>query len=71
LQNQFVEKLEPLGLDPFQMLVVDLMYECELGNWKALFTHLLRLLYALPGGIQLVMTLDERYVGFIWIIIAL
>jgi hypothetical protein len=61
LQNRFVEKLGPLGLDPFRMLVVDLMHECELGTWKALFTHLIRLLYALPGGARLVATLDERY----------
>lgn len=64
-QNQFVEKLGPLGLNPFRMLVVDLMHECELGTWKALFTHLLRLLYALPEGLQLVATLDERYVEFV------
>ncbi|KIK36743.1 hypothetical protein CY34DRAFT_93881 [Suillus luteus UH-Slu-Lm8-n1] len=59
--NQFVEKLGPLGLNPFRMLVVDLMHKCELGTWKALFTHLLRLLYALPEGLQLVATLDERF----------
>ncbi|KAG2048807.1 hypothetical protein BDR06DRAFT_1012728 [Suillus hirtellus] len=59
--NQFAEKLGPLGLDPFRMLVVDLMHECELGTWKALFTHLIRLLYALPGGTQLVATLDSRF----------
>jgi hypothetical protein len=47
------------------MLVVDLMHECELGTWKALFTHLLRLLYALPEGLQLVATLDERYAEFV------
>lgn len=46
------------------MLVVDLMHECELGTWKALFTHLIRLLYALPEGIRLVATLDERYTEF-------
>jgi hypothetical protein len=46
------------------MLVVDLMHECELGTWKALFTHLIRLLYALPGGSQLVATLDNRYAKF-------
>jgi hypothetical protein len=43
------------------MLVVDFMHECELGTWKALFTHLLRLLYALPQGSQLVAMLDCRY----------
>ncbi|KIK32956.1 hypothetical protein CY34DRAFT_813946 [Suillus luteus UH-Slu-Lm8-n1] len=59
--NQFVKKLGPLGLDPFQMLVVDFMHECELGTWKALLTHLVRLIYALPGGGQLVATLDSRF----------
>jgi hypothetical protein len=61
-QNKFVEKLGALHLDPFRMLVVDFMHECELGTWKALFTHLVRILYALPGGAQLVATLDSRYV---------
>jgi hypothetical protein len=43
------------------MLVVDFMHECELGTWKALFTHLLRLLHALPRGSELVAALDSRY----------
>jgi hypothetical protein len=42
------------------MLVVDFMHECELGTWKAIFTHLVRLLYALPEGTKLVATLDAR-----------
>jgi hypothetical protein len=65
LQNQFVKKLGPFGLDPFCMLVVDFMHECELGTWKALFTHLIRLLYVLPRGSELVATLDSRYEGFV------
>lgn len=28
------------------MLAVDLMHEFELGVWKALFTHLIRMIYA-------------------------
>jgi hypothetical protein len=60
LQNRFAEKLGALGLDPFCMLVVDFMHECELGTWKSLFTHLIRILYALPGGNQLIATLDTR-----------
>ncbi|KAG2049220.1 hypothetical protein BDR06DRAFT_984493 [Suillus hirtellus] len=64
--NKFIEKLGGLGLDPFCMLVVDFMYECELGTWKVLFTHLIRILYALPGGLQLVATLDSRWVVFVW-----
>jgi hypothetical protein len=39
------------------------MHECELGTWKALFTHLIRLLYALPGGDRLVGCLDFRFVA--------
>jgi hypothetical protein len=43
------------------MLVIDLMHEFELGVWKALFTHLIRVLYsATPGG-RLVGLLDERF----------
>jgi len=45
------------------MLVIDFMHECELGTWKALFTHLIRLLYALPGGDGLVACLDNRFVA--------
>jgi hypothetical protein len=59
-QNRFTEKLGALGLDPFCMLVVDFMHECELGTWKSLFTHLIRILYAFPGGNQLIATLDTR-----------
>lgn len=60
-QNQFAQKLGPLGFDSFRMLVVDFMHECELGTWKALFTHLLRLLHALPRGSELIAALDSRY----------
>ncbi|KIK36998.1 hypothetical protein CY34DRAFT_16002 [Suillus luteus UH-Slu-Lm8-n1] len=59
--NQFVKKLGPFSLDPFRMLVIDLMHECELGTWKALFTHLLRLLYALPRGSEIIAALDGRF----------
>ncbi|KAG2060731.1 hypothetical protein BDR06DRAFT_1054389 [Suillus hirtellus] len=57
--NTFAEKLGHLGFDTFRMLVVNFMHECELGTWKALFTHLIRLLYACPGGKRLVATLDN------------
>ncbi len=43
------------------MLVVDLLHEFELGVWKTLFTHLIRLLYAAGGGSdRLVIELDSR-----------
>jgi hypothetical protein len=40
------------------MLVVDLMHEIELGVWKALFIHLLRILDSIDG--TLLHELDRR-----------
>jgi hypothetical protein len=37
------------------------MHEFELGVWKSIFTHLIRILYAAASGGQLVTMLDERY----------
>jgi hypothetical protein len=42
------------------MLVVDLMHEFELGVWRALFIHLLRMLEAINPN--LLHGLDHRYV---------
>jgi hypothetical protein len=44
------------------MLVVDLLHEFELGVWKALFTHLIRILHAAAPHGGLVAELDRRYV---------
>jgi hypothetical protein len=50
--------------DVSRMLVVDIMHEFELGVWKALFVHAIRILdAAVPGG-RLVALLDERYSGW-------
>jgi hypothetical protein len=46
------------------MLVVDLLHEFELGVWKALFTHLIRILYAAAPHGSLVAELDRRYFNF-------
>jgi hypothetical protein len=59
-QNAFIEKLGP-DFDLSRMLVVDFMHEFELGVWKALFTQLIRILYATAPGGRLVAVLDERY----------
>lgn len=45
------------------MLVVDLLHEFELGVWKTLFTHLIRILYAALPGDSLVIELDKRCVN--------
>ena len=61
LKNAFSGKLSRLGFNLFCMLVVDLMHEFELGIWKALFTHLIRILSAAQVGDVLVNELDRRY----------
>jgi hypothetical protein len=43
------------------MLVVDFMHEVELGVWKALFVHLIRILYVAGPGGRKVALLDERF----------
>lgn len=51
-QNSFYERLhDKLKLtgkefSVSQMMVVDLLHEFELGVWKDLFTHLIRILHA-------------------------
>jgi hypothetical protein len=44
------------------MLVVNIMHEFELGVWKALFMHIIHILYAAAPGGRLVAILDERFV---------
>ena len=44
------------------MLVVDLMHEFELGVWKAVFSHLIRILYAAGASGRAVAELDRRFV---------
>jgi hypothetical protein len=61
VQNTFSEKLSPLGFNLFVMFLVDLMHEFELGVWRALLIHLLRILYAVNK--DLVHELDRRYVN--------
>jgi hypothetical protein len=60
-QNAFSIRLGPLGFNHFQMLVVDLMHEFELGVWKALFIHLLRILQAADKA--LIHELDRQCVN--------
>jgi len=46
------------------MLVVDFMHEVELGVWKVLFAHLIRILYAVDKTMKtekLVADLDKRF----------
>ena len=56
-QNAFSCQLGPLGFNFFSMLVVDLMHKVELGDWKAVFIHLLQILKS-HGGANLLAELD-------------
>jgi hypothetical protein len=58
-QNVFSLKLNHLGLDYHKLFVVDLLHEFELGVWKAIFTHLMRILHAIGGDV--VQDLNVRY----------
>jgi len=59
LQNAFSNQLHWFRINFFKLLVVDMLHEFELGVWKAIFTHLLCILYAAGGrGIQ---ELNKRY----------
>jgi hypothetical protein len=62
MQNAFSKRLSHLGFNLFPMFVVDLMHEFELGVWKALFIHLLRILHA--ANKDLIHELDRRYVDY-------
>jgi hypothetical protein len=59
-QNAFSDRLGPLGFSIFCALVVDLLHEFEIGVWKMLFIHLLRIVTAHDPG--LIHQLDQRYV---------
>jgi hypothetical protein len=57
-QNAFSQRLFQHGFDFYKMFVPDLMHEFELGVWKSIFTHLMRILYA-NGGTS-IQILNER-----------
>jgi hypothetical protein len=40
----FSHRLGPHGFNVFDMLTVDLLHEFELGVWKAVLTHFIRIL---------------------------
>ncbi|KAJ8503450.1 hypothetical protein ONZ45_g10851 [Pleurotus djamor] len=58
-QNVFSKQLAQFGGDYFSLFVPDLMHEIELGTWKSLFVHLLRILHA-QGG-DSIQRLNESY----------
>lgn len=61
MQNAFSTRLGLRGFNLFSMFVVDLLHEFELGIWRALLLHLLRILNA--ANKSLVDELDKRCVN--------
>jgi hypothetical protein len=57
-QNAFSERLSQFGFNLFDIFVVDLMHDFELGGWRAILIHLLRILDSWDGN--LLMELDRR-----------
>jgi len=51
--------MHPLGLNFYSIFLPDFMHEVEIGTWKSLFIHLLRILQSYLGG-YLVIELDRR-----------
>lgn len=51
LQSAFISTLSQFGLNFFSLFVVDLMHEFELGVWKAVLTHLIRILHTQDAGV--------------------
>jgi len=58
IQNAFSDKLFELGFNFFIMFLVDLMHDFELGAWRAVFIHLLRILDCVDP--KLLLELDRR-----------
>ena len=50
-------QLSKFGFNFHSMLTPDLLHESELGVWKAVFTHLVRMVYTLEASV--VQTLDQ------------
>lgn len=63
-KNTFSTRLFPFNLNFFSLFVPDLLHEFELGVWKAIFTHLLRILYA--AGNDCIQSLNWRWVSIIY-----
>ncbi|KAF5325806.1 hypothetical protein D9611_000607 [Ephemerocybe angulata] len=64
VQNAFSDLMESKPFNLIPAIVVDLMHEFEIGVWKRLFIHLLRLLdaFTVPRtGRTLTAELDERF----------
>jgi hypothetical protein len=49
-----------VGQDYHHLFVVDLLHEFEIGIWKSVLTHLIRILHASPDSDNHIAELDRR-----------
>ena len=58
--SEFSNRLYRFKFNFYELVVPDLLHEFELGVWKAIFVHLIRILYAF--GQDTIFQLNSRYV---------
>ncbi|KAG9082831.1 hypothetical protein FS749_006541 [Ceratobasidium sp. UAMH 11750] len=58
-ENAFSKRLLPFKFNFFSMFVVDLLHEIELGVWKSLLTHLIRIVYG--RGSEILAEFNRRF----------
>ena len=59
LQNAFGGRLADAGFEITEILTVDILHEVELGVWKAVLVHLIRVLHSYKA--DLVKEMNERF----------
>ncbi|KAH9925200.1 uncharacterized protein B0H18DRAFT_877464, partial [Fomitopsis serialis] len=63
-RSAFSTRLADTGFNFYSLFVPDILHEVELGVWKAIFIHLLRILHA--EGKDRIQIMNERYVSVIY-----
>ncbi|KJA23581.1 hypothetical protein HYPSUDRAFT_101562, partial [Hypholoma sublateritium FD-334 SS-4] len=58
IENAFSVQLSRFGFNLFSIFLVDFMHEFEIGVWKKVFIHLLRILQSIDGATN---TMDSRF----------
>ncbi|KAL1719284.1 hypothetical protein EV715DRAFT_272872 [Schizophyllum commune] len=59
IENAFSQKLHRFGFDHYRMHPVDMLHDFEVGVWKSIFAHLVRMLHSVGGDV--IEELNRRY----------
>ncbi|KZT36764.1 hypothetical protein SISSUDRAFT_988644 [Sistotremastrum suecicum HHB10207 ss-3] len=60
-ENALSQRLQEFGLDYHEILPVDLLHEIEIGEWKRLLLHFIRMLYSREPGDVWVEQMNARF----------